>query len=87
MNLTVSKYLLLKKLCVGNQRDAEYLFWKREGGELSEQRDEQNGVLIIYNVRETDAGKYMCVGMGKKGTILFSKTINLRVVGETINLV
>ena len=63
------------------------MFWKREGGELSEQRDEQNGILIIYSVKESDAGKYMCVGVGKKGAVLFSKTINLRVVGKTICLI
>lgn len=71
----------------GIQKEKFFLFWKRESDfPLAEQRYEQDGNLVIYNVQRSDAGKYMCVGMSN-GAVVFQKTINLRVIGKEVRKV
>lgn len=59
------------------------MHWERgDGIQLPEHHDKKNGTLVLYNVGREDAGKYICLGMGTGGEVLFSKTANLRIIGE-----
>jgi hypothetical protein len=40
------------------------------------------GVLYINNVQPSDAGEYSCLGIGPTGTVLFTATARLVVIGE-----
>jgi hypothetical protein len=40
------------------------------------------GVLYINNVQPSDAGEYSCLGIGPSGTVLFTATAQLVVIGE-----
>ena len=64
--------------------DRVHVTWKREdGAPLSAQREERNGLLILYDVKQSDAGKYVCVGTDSRGP-LFAATISLRIVGKYV---
>lgn len=54
----------------------------REGGSLPESHRTSNGILILYNVDRSYAGKYTCFGINKRNEVLFSKTVNLRIIGR-----
>lgn len=41
-----------------------------------------DGVLYINNVQPSDAGEYSCLGIGPTGTVLFTATARLVVIGE-----
>jgi len=41
-----------------------------------------DGVLYINNVQPSDAGEYSCLGVGPTGTVLFTATARLVVIGE-----
>ncbi|XP_052285983.1 basement membrane-specific heparan sulfate proteoglycan core protein-like isoform X3 [Dreissena polymorpha] len=42
--------------------------WEKEGDQLPEQHRVQNGTLTIYNVRDEDAGRYICTASSAAGT-------------------
>ena len=41
-----------------------------------------DGVLYINNVQPSDAGEYSCLGIGPTGSVLFTATARLVVIGE-----
>jgi len=41
-----------------------------------------DGVLYINDVQPSDAGEYSCLGIGPTGTVLFTATAHLVVIGE-----
>jgi hypothetical protein len=41
-----------------------------------------DGVLYINNVQPSDAGEYSCLGIGPTGTVLFTATAHLVVIGK-----
>jgi hypothetical protein len=45
------------------------------------------GVLYINNVQPSDAGEYSCLGIGPTGTVLFTATARLVVIGELDSLI
>lgn len=69
-------------ICVGN-RDRIFLNWIRSDNSLMPQNHQiHEGVLYINNVQPSDAGEYSCLGIGPTGTVLFTATARLVVIGE-----
>lgn len=69
-------------LCKGSQLGI-YLDWVRtDGGEMPADKDIRDGVLYIRNVQEDAAGVYSCIGLSASGSMLFSASTRLEVVGN-----
>lgn len=51
---------------------------------LSEEHDINENTLILRNVQKEDQGVYNCIGLESDGTVVFSRSITLKVVGEFI---
>lgn len=49
---------------------------------LSEEHDINENTLILRNVQKEDQGVYNCIGLKSDGTVVFSRSITLKVVGE-----
>ncbi|XP_076452135.1 basement membrane-specific heparan sulfate proteoglycan core protein-like isoform X4 [Babylonia areolata] len=60
---TVGATVRLVCVAVSYSSEANYvLSWSKEGGSLPPRAIDQNGVLIIRNLQEEDAGQYTCTG-------------------------
>lgn len=66
-------------------RDHIKLTWLRGNQlSLSEEHDIIDNMLVLRNVQKSDQGLYNCIGIESDGTVVFSRSITLRVVGKLI---
>jgi hypothetical protein len=64
-------------------RDRIKLTWLRGNQlSLSEEHDIIDNMLVLRNVQKSDQGLYNCIGLENDGTVVFSRSITLRVVGK-----
>jgi hypothetical protein len=69
-------------------RDRIFLNWIRSDNSLMPQNHQiHDGVLYINNVQPSDAGEYSCLGIGPTGTVLFTATARLVVIGELDSII
>lgn len=63
-----------------------FISWKKnDENSILNYPTSERGILNIYNVQRSDAGKYICLGISRNtGITLFMKTVNLKVIGIRI---
>jgi len=64
-------------------RDRIRLTWVRGNQlSLSEEHDIIDNMLVLRNVQKSDQGQYNCLGIESDRTVVFSRSITLKVVGK-----
>ncbi|XP_050052982.1 basement membrane-specific heparan sulfate proteoglycan core protein-like isoform X1 [Aphis gossypii] len=81
VNLVGSRAVLTCNADATAIRDRIKLTWLRGNQlSLSEEHDIIDNMLVLRNVQKSDQGLYNCIGIESDGTVVFSRSITLRVV-------